>query len=62
MQRRFLFALSALAFVSGAVLAQGYPNKAIKLQVPFAPGGTSSIVARTIAPDELSTLQQPAAG
>lgn len=49
MQRRFLLTLSALALASGAVLAQGYPNKAIKLQVPFAPGGTTDIVGRVIA-------------
>ena len=49
MQRRFLLTLSALALASGAVLAQGYPNKVIKLQVPFAPGGTTDIVGRVIA-------------
>ena len=49
MQRRFLLTLSALTLASGAVLAQGYPNKVIKLQVPFAPGGTTDIVGRVIA-------------
>jgi tripartite-type tricarboxylate transporter receptor subunit TctC len=48
MQRRHCFAISLLAFAS-SVMAQGYPNKVIQLQVPFAPGGTTDIIARTIA-------------
>jgi tripartite-type tricarboxylate transporter receptor subunit TctC len=53
MHRRTVFALSAVAALTlgaaGSALAQGYPNKVIKLQVPFAPGGTTDIVGRVIA-------------
>ncbi|MBG6071229.1 MULTISPECIES: tripartite tricarboxylate transporter substrate binding protein BugE [unclassified Polaromonas] len=51
MKRRCLLAFSALALsaASGAVLAQGYPSKVIKLQIPFAPGGTTDIIGRVMA-------------
>ena len=48
MFRRTLMSCSLLV-LAGSALAQGYPNKVIKLQVPFAPGGTTDIIARTIS-------------
>ena len=39
-----------LAAVGTTALAQDFPNKPIRLVVPFAPGGSTDVVARVIAP------------
>ena len=50
MQRRHLIALAAVATLSaGSAVAQSWPAKPIRLIVPFAPGGTTDIIARVVA-------------
>jgi len=55
--RIFLFLL-VLLFCETAK-AQNFPAKPIRLVVPFAPGGSSSIVARSIAAEMEKGLGQP---
>ncbi|MFL6691438.1 MAG: Bug family tripartite tricarboxylate transporter substrate binding protein [Ramlibacter sp.] len=52
-RRQLLAAASALALgalaPSGAMAQSGYPNKPIRLVIPFSPGGVTDVAGRTVA-------------
>jgi tripartite-type tricarboxylate transporter receptor subunit TctC len=59
--RRQLFVLGLAAAsvgVAGSAWAQAYPSKVIRLQVPFAPGGTTDIIARVMSEPLGKTMGQ----
>lgn len=58
MQRRAILqatALTGLGPLAQLAWAQGYPAKPVRLIVPFAPGGTTDIIARIVS-ERMSTL------
>jgi tripartite-type tricarboxylate transporter receptor subunit TctC len=63
MSRRIVWiaVLSAIAATSsrGAALAQNFPTRPLTMVVPFAAGGTSDVIARTMAEGMRGQLGQP---
>ncbi len=62
MHRRSWLALAGNAFLAAIAtpaMAQGYPSRPIELSVPFAPGGTTDIIARVVADPLGRVLGQP---
>ena len=59
--RRILLAgmaAAALLGVAGPVLSQDYPNKVIKLVVPYPPGGATDVIGRVMAQKLSAALGQ----
>jgi tripartite-type tricarboxylate transporter receptor subunit TctC len=61
--RRCRWLLSATAFAAamtaGSALAQPWPNRSVAIVVPFAPGGTTDVLARTVGIELAKSLGQP---
>jgi tripartite-type tricarboxylate transporter receptor subunit TctC len=58
-KRMFMLAFAALTLAASPLLAQDYPNKPIKLIVPFAPGAGNDVMARFAAHELAPRLGQP---
>jgi tripartite-type tricarboxylate transporter receptor subunit TctC len=56
--RRGLLAASTLALPLGSQAQAAWPRQSVRFVVPFAPGGTSEIVARTVAHEMTRGLGQ----
>jgi tripartite-type tricarboxylate transporter receptor subunit TctC len=50
---------AALALLSAAALAQGYPERPVRIVVPLPPGGSPDTIARTLAQSLQTSWGQP---
>src|SRR5690349_21720365 len=54
-----LIGVALLCVLSNAAIAQKYPDRPIRLNVPFVPGGSADFFARQVAPIGPEALGQP---
>jgi len=60
LSRRHALVLAGSSAIAPAAFAQGvFPDRAVNMIVPFAPGGTPDIAARLMAPKMGELLGQP---
>jgi len=55
---RAILALISLSLASATAFAQGFPNKPVRIVVPFPPGGGADVVVRVVAPRMADVLGQ----
>ncbi len=59
LRRALLTALALPGLAPGPAMAEAYPDRAVRVVVPFSPGGNVDKIARLLAPAWAAALRQP---